>query len=35
MMGLVITSADLDLRAGLGLVVGGWGTWALRAGWGS
>ena len=31
--GLVI-SADFNLRGGLGLVVGEWGAWALRACWG-
>ena len=30
--GVAVTSTDLDLRPGLGLVEGGWGTWALRTG---
>ena len=30
--GGVVTTADLDLRTGLGILVGGWGVWALKAG---
>ena len=32
---MVVTSGVLGLRAGLGIVAGQWGLWALRAGRGS